>query len=248
MEHSIYKAAKHIIALSPGMKAGICKAGYPEQKVTVIPNCCDLKLFRPTAQNDPEPLFGNPGDVRFVFTGAHGLANGLDGALDGIAELKRRRFTGSHFIFIGDGSQKQRLMQRTRNESLQKYVTWKDMMKRTELAELLPRMDVGMMILANIPGFYYGTSPNKFFDYIASGLPVFNNYPGWIADKIEKHDCGVVVKPDNPEDYADKVQMLCQSSKLRKQMGAASRKLAETEFSRDVLGEKFVNTLEISRN
>jgi hypothetical protein len=29
--------------------------------------------------------------------------------------------------------------------------------------------DVGMQILANVPAFYYGTSPNKFFDYISAG-------------------------------------------------------------------------------
>ena len=41
--------------------------------------------------------------------------------------------------------------------------------------------DLGLMILKNIPAFYYGTSPNKFFDYISLGLPVLNNYPGWIT-------------------------------------------------------------------
>ncbi|UCE06026.1 MAG: glycosyltransferase family 4 protein [bacterium] len=244
MEHSIYKAAKHIIALSPGMKEGICKTGYPRQNVTVIPNCCDLDLFQPKPQDALEPNYGKPSDIRFIFTGAHGIANGLDAVLDGVAELKKRNFKGVHFVFIGDGSQKLRLMQRTRDESLEDYITWVDPIKKMELADLLPRMDVGMMILANIPEFYYGTSPNKFFDYIASGLPVLNNYPGWLADIIQKNSCGLVAKPDDPADFADKVEMLCQSSDMRKQMSIASRKLAESEFSRDVLGDKFVATLE----
>lgn len=244
MEHSIYKVAKHIIALSTGIKEGVQKTGYPEEKITVIPNCCDIDLFKPMSQNKPEPKYGKPGDIRFVFTGAHGIANGLDAVLDGINELKKRQFTRVHFIFIGDGSQKPRLMQRAKVESLEDYVTWVNPIKKIELTELLPRMDVGMMILANIPEFYYGTSPNKFFDYIASGLPVLNNYPGWLADMIQNNNCGLVAKPDNPRDFANKVEILCKSSKIRRKMGTASRELAEREFSRDVLGDKFVATLE----
>ena len=54
-------------------------------------------------------------------------------------------------------------------------------MPKTELNKLVASADVGLMVLANVPAFYYGTSPNKFFDYISSGLPVLNNYPGWLA-------------------------------------------------------------------
>lgn len=243
MERSIYKAAQHIIALSPGMKNGICRCGYDQANVTVIPNCCDIDLFRPKSKS-VESKYGKPGDIRFVFAGAHGMANGLDAVLDGIAELKKRNFQSAHFIFIGDGSQKAKLQQRATDESLVDYVTWLGFMKKTQLAELLPRMDVGMMILKNIPEFYNGTSPNKFFDYIAGGLPVLNNYPGWLADMIEQHQCGLVAKPDDPTDFADKVELLCQSKKMRSQMSLSARQLAEREFSRDRLGEKFIRTLE----
>ena len=43
---------------------------------------------------------------------------------------------------------------------------------------------IGLMVLSNIPAFYRGTSPNKFFDYLACGLPIINNYPGWLAGII----------------------------------------------------------------
>ena len=41
-------------------------------------------------------------------------------------------------------------------------VSWVDMMSKQELARHLPRFDVGMMVLANVRGFYTATSPNKF--------------------------------------------------------------------------------------
>ena len=83
------------------------------------------------------------------------------------------------------------------------------------LAKNESNVDVGLMILDNIPAFYESTSPNKFFDYLASGLPVLNNYPGWIASIIE-----------------------------RAEMGLRSRKLAETESARDLMSAKFIGELE----
>ena len=55
------------------------------------------------------------------------------------------------------------------------------------------------MILKNIPAFYYGTSPNKFFDYISIGLPVLINYPGWISNLITENKCGIYTPPENPK-------------------------------------------------
>ena len=40
MAKKIYAAANHIVALSPGMKEGIIRAGVPEKKITVIPYIC----------------------------------------------------------------------------------------------------------------------------------------------------------------------------------------------------------------
>src|SRR5690606_12490298 len=112
------------------------------------------------------------------------------------------------------------------------------------LAAVLPRMDVGLMILKNVPAFYFGTSPNKFFDYIASGLPVLNNYPGWLAGMIEEHGCGVAIPPDDPAAFADKVLWLRDHPEQLREMGARARSLAESQFSRDRLGAKFVRVLE----
>jgi glycosyltransferase involved in cell wall biosynthesis len=106
--------------------------------------------------------------------------------------------------------------------------------------------DIGLMILANVPAFYYGTSPNKFFDYLASGLPALNNYPGWLSDLITTHQCGVAVPPDNPEMFADALERLADNPELRETMRKNARMLAEADFSRGQLAERFVSWLEAS--
>lgn len=244
LECNVYRAADRIIALAPGIKEGICRTGYPHDRVAVIPNSCDLDLFRPSNEVLIDERFGSPGEFRLVFTGAHGLANGLHAVLDAAAELKRRKVLGIRFVFIGEGGQRDALIRRSHAEGLRSVVTWAPPIPKTELARILPGMDVGMMILKNVPAFYYGTSPNKFFDYIASGLPVLNNYPGWIAELVERNHCGVVVPPNDAPSFADAVLRLREDREDLREMGRRARLLAETQFSRDTLGDQLVAVLE----
>lgn len=247
MERRIYFAAERIIALAPGIRDGIRSTGYPAERIAVIPNGCDLDLFRPGPGALDDPRFGPPEDFRLVFTGAHGLANGLDAVLDAAAELKRRGERGIRFVFIGKGGQRPRLMERSRREGLDRMVSWVESIPKAELARVLPGMGAGLMVLKNLPAFYYGTSPNKFFDYIACGLPVLNNYPGWLADMIQEHRCGVVVPPENPAAFADAAVWLRDHPNERKEMALRARQLAEAQFSRDKLGDAFVKMLEEAR-
>lgn len=244
MERRIYAAAERIIALAPGIRDGVHKTGYPHERIALVPNGCDLELFRPDAGQLDDPRFGRPDEFRLVFTGAHGLANGLDAVLDAAVELKRRGASGIRFVFIGKGKLRDRLMARCRAEGLDDRVSWIESIPKAELARVLPRMSAGMMVLKNIPAFYYGTSPNKFFDYIACGLPVLNNYPGWLADMIREERCGMAVPPDDPAAFADAVVWLRDHPQERAEMGARARKLAEARFSRDRLGDEFVKVLE----
>ncbi len=244
LEHQIYRAASWIVALSPGMKEGVCRTGFPADRVTVIPNGSDLELFKPCPEKTLDERFGAPDDFRLVFTGAHGPANGLDAVLNAATELKRRGVKGVRFVLIGDGKSKPQLVARTAAERLDDVLTFVRPVPKLELARILPRMHVGMQILKNLPTFYYGTSPNKFFDYIASGLPVLNNYPGWLADMINTHRFGRAVPPDDPRAFVDAVLWLREHAPDLPEMGRRARALAEAEFSRDLLAQRFIQTLE----
>jgi glycosyltransferase involved in cell wall biosynthesis len=150
-------------------------------------------------------------------------------------------------VFIGSGSEKERLVARSRREGLEEMVSWVEPLPKEELARILPRMDAGLMILKNLPEFYYGTSPNKFFDYISCGLPVINNYPGWLADMIGERGCGLATPPGDAEKLADAAVWLRDHAEAREEMGRQARQLAEERFSRDRLGAAFVGVLEEAR-
>ena len=139
---------------------------------------------------------------------------------------------------------KPNLQERAKKEGLDNCLFF-DPIPKTELAKVLRHLDVGLMILDNVPAFYYGTSPNKFFDYIATGLPVLNNYPGWLAGMIMDSGCGVVVPPGDPKAFADALEDLSEKKEVLKKMGEQGRVLAETVFNRTALADQFVNVIEM---
>lgn len=145
-------------------------------------------------------------------------------------------------VLVGDCMQKQALQQRATDLKLNNIV-FHDPVNKTKLAGLMASADVGLQILANVPAFYYGTSPNKFFDYIAPGLPVLNNYLGWLAELIQQKHCGFAVPPENPQAFADTLEYAADNRDELIVMGKPARELAENSFSRKDLANQFVDWL-----
>ena len=100
------------------------------------------------------------------------------------------------------------------------------------------------MILADVPAFYFGTSPNKFFDYIAAGLPVLNNYPVGLPDLSRRTDAG------SRSPRVTRLRSLMRWNHSPMTVKRAGRWAAtrvywrESEFDRSMLSERFVSYLE----
>lgn len=261
LEWTAYKSAHRLIGLSPGIVDGIARRGIPRERIAMIPNGCDLSLFQAVpvdryspAQKNEMKVSGQPlidhkqawrpdgvgkNDLMAVFAGTHGMANGLDAVLSAAAVLKQQQREDIKIVLIGQGKLKLELMARAKSEGLNNIV-FHEPVSKDQLAGLMVSTDIGLQVLANVPAFYYGTSPNKFFDYIACGLPVLNNYPGWLADMIKERHCGIVVPPENPDAFAAALIFLADNREKLSPMGKASRDLAVQLFDREKLADQFV--------
>lgn len=242
LEWASYRSAHRLIGLSPGIVEGIAHRGVPRERIALVPNGCDLGIFG-KASEPWRPAEVAADDLLAVFAGTHGMANGLDAVLDTAAELKRRGRTDIKLLLIGQGKLKPGLQARAKREGLDNVV-FHGPVNKARLAGLMAATDVGLQILANVPAFYYGTSPNKFFDYIAGGLPVLNNYPGWLAELIAQHQCGFAVPPDNAVAFADALEQADRDRSALKAMGQCAHALAEREFDRALLADRWVDWVE----
>lgn len=238
LEWCSYRSAHRCIGLSPGIVEGIKKRGVKASKVEIVPNGCDLTIFadnvhpwRPDGVTDT--------DLMAVFTGTHGQANGLDAALNAAVELKKRGRHDIKLVLVGQGKLKESLQARAKKEGLDNVI-FHPPVNKSKLAELMKGADIGLQLLANIPAFYYGTSPNKFFDYISAGLPVLNNYPGWLAGMINDNNCGYAIEPDNAQAFADALINAADNKELLPEMGDNALALAKRDFNRHNLADKWV--------
>lgn len=243
LEWAAYKSADKLIALSPGIEKGIQRYRKDHENIAMIPNGCDLNIFADASSESWRPEGVKDSDLMAVFTGTHGMANGLDAVLDAGSELKKLGTSDIKLVLVGDGKLKLELVDRAGQLELDNVI-FHEPVNKTALSGLMKSADVGMQLLANIPAFYYGTSPNKFFDYIAAGLPVLNNYPGWVADMITEFNCGVAVAPDNSTAFAEALIQLSDSKAGLPEMGKNAQALAKERFDRELLSAQFVEHLE----
>jgi len=245
LEWTSYRSANRCIGLSPGIVEGIKARGVNSDKIALVPNGCDLSIFDYESKVDVKIEKWRPdgvkeSDLLAIFTGTHGIANGLDAALNAAAELKVRGRKDIKIALVGQGKLKLQLIEKAKELELDNVVFHQPVNKE-KLAGLMASADVGLQLLANIPAFYYGTSPNKFFDYISAGLPVLNNYPGWLAGMIEDNNCGFAVEPESTIAFADALEKAADNRSKLEQMGKNSLQLAKTEFDRKILADKWVN-------
>ncbi len=240
LEWVSYRSAQRLVGLSPGICQGIRKRGVAENRIVMVPNGCDFSIFDDKAVAPWRPEGVAEGDLMAVFTGTHGLANGLDAALNAAAVLQKRGRNDIKLVLVGDGKLKPQLKARAEAEGLTN-VLFLDPVDKAKLSQLMAAADLGMQLLANIPAFYYGTSPNKFFDYISSGLPVLNNYPGWLADLINESGCGLPVSPEDPVAFANALICAADDRAALANMGRNARQLAAERFDRTKLAVHWVS-------
>jgi glycosyltransferase involved in cell wall biosynthesis len=239
LEWSSYKSANRLVGLSPGIVEGIASRGVVRDRIAMVPNGCDLALFssfksawRPEGVRDNQLLA--------IFTGTHGHANGLESVLNAAAELKLRGRDDIRFALVGEGSKKLTLQKQALDRNLDS-ILFLDPMPKAQLSNLMAGADLGLQLLQNVPAFYYGTSPNKFFDYIAAGLPVLNNYPGWLAQLIAEHGCGFAVRPDDAVAFADALIEAADDRLALRKKGDGALRLATSVFSRQTLADQWVS-------
>ena len=242
MAKKIYSRAAHIVALSPGMKEGIVRAGVPAEKVSVIPNASDLDLFQPDLDGSAWRGRLGLGD-RFaaIYFGAMGLANGLEYVIEAARILAERG--SSHIVLVlhGAGGKRADLEKMARSYGLTNVVFSDLVPDKAELARIVAACDVCMTIYRATKEHTW--SPNKMFDSLAAGKPVLVNVPGWLGSLIESNNCGRSLDPYRPNALADALEALAANPQLCREMGKNARALAERQFDRRKLASQLEDVL-----
>ena len=239
----IYKNASAIISLSPGISEGIRKYEY-DAPLYELSNFSDTELFKPEITDEfLRTKYLKPGEKGVIYFGALGVANHLEYMLD-IAEKAKE--IPLHFFIVGDGSEKEKLMQIANSKKLDN-VTFLPPLPKNELPALLSIMDFSYISFLNLP-VLTTCSPNKLFDSLAAGKICITNTRGWMKDLLEKEECGFYANPEKPEEFIDKITALLHDENNMKVLKNNARRIAEEKYSERVICDKVVeviNSMEI---
>lgn len=243
LERGVYRAAAHVVALSPGIRDGVVSAGVDPDRVTLIPNASDLELFSPDV--DPAGLreeLGLEDDFVCAYFGTMGEANDLTQVVEAAALLRDRGEDGVAFVLQGGGRHRAAIEADVRRRELSNVVLLPPGDKAS-VARLAAASDACLTIFKDVP-VLATNSPNKLFDTFAAGRPAIVNTDGWQRELVERHEAGLFARPGDAADLADQVLRLRDDPDLTAALGRNARRLAEAEFDRRALAERLRGVLE----
>lgn len=243
LERFAYANAARIIALSPGMEAGVVAVSKKHTgRITMIPNCSDLDRFGASVQSSEIGMMDRfEGKFVCSYFGTLGYANDLGFMVEVAKKLRDAKVDDILIYLVGQGRDREMLDQAIIDNELTNVVV--DGPYPPALApEIAARSNVCLTLFRDLP-VLHTCSPNKFFDSLAAGKPVVTNMTGWIAGLVAEHECGYAVTPGDAAGFAKRLIELKDDPDVVDRMGENARGLAEAEFSRDAMFTKFEQVL-----
>jgi glycosyltransferase involved in cell wall biosynthesis len=243
LERFAYSQSARVVALSPGMAAGVARTGYPGGRIIVIPNGCDLAFFERNIERGRafRQRLGISNDRIVVgYAGTLGRINGVGYLVHVAAALKAdHRFV---FLLIGEGQERVQIEAAAReHDVLNRNLIMHGKIAKTGMADVFSGLDVATSLFLPIPEME-SNSANKFFDALAAGCCVAINYGGWQAELLNEAGAGVRLSRD-PQSAARQLQSLADDPERLKAAGRKARLLAVERFSRDKLAAQVESVL-----
>jgi len=236
IENLLYKHSSLVVVLSKGCVNYVKNKGA--KNVKYLSNGPDLKLFRYYKLPTQFEEFSEKRPFRIIYSGAHGLVNGLENVIEAAKLLEKLPIL---FYFLGDGQEKNNLI---KYASDLKSIIFKDPISQIKIPKYLSRFDAIIVSLSDIKLFRYGVSPNKLYDAYALGRPVITTIPGLINDEVKEYKIGVTAKAENPDQLASAIKdLFYMPREEREKMSLRARKLAETNYSRKYMCEGFLKEI-----
>jgi glycosyltransferase involved in cell wall biosynthesis len=200
LERFLYSRADRIIVLTEGIADNLRAKGVDPASLELIPNAA----LRPAPLDDVKRqavrrMLGWDDKVVLIYAGAHGLANGLDQAIEAARLMPPD--AAVLFAFLGDGPAKRSLLARAAGL---RNVRFYDPLPRSEVDDILRAADIGLLSLRRAE-IFAGTRPNKLFDYMSAALPILSTVGGEAWGIIQEADFGVYAEPGDPAALAQAV-------------------------------------------
>jgi glycosyltransferase involved in cell wall biosynthesis len=221
-QRAAYCFAHTIVANSRAAANRLLFERVPSRKVTIIPNGLDLDL----------DVYGfNRGGAapRSTLRNIVVVANlraekGHDVLIDAAADVLRR-FPDTRFEVVGTGPERERLV--ARSEARRVAHAFLFLGHREDVTARLMAADI-FVLPSRSEAF-----PNAVLEAMATGLPIVASGVGGIPELVDNGRTGLLVRPGDSRDLADRLCELMADPARAARLGEAARSEARSRYSFD---------------
>lgn len=207
----------------------ISEYGLPENKVALIYQGIDSKRFRSSERLQAEslrryPLKENAAPV-IGCIGSFEERKGQSILLETMVELRDGPLPVAHLLLVGDGPQKEEIIDQVDRLDLDSIVTIHPFTNEPEVA--LRRLDMLVLPSMGMEGL-----PNVLQESLAMGIPVIGTDVGGVSEVVEDGVTGYVVSPGDPTALAGAIQRMWGDKVVYAEMQSNGVNLVMEKFDR----------------
>lgn len=246
LESSTYIKSDALIFTMPGGKEYCEKYNIHSDKIYYINNGVDVELYD-MQKSDLSFHIEDFDDTKFnvFYTGTVSHYNGIDYLIDAAKEIQQSGYNDIHIYIVGDGL----LLEKITNQAMEYHlsnVTFLGDIEKKYIPSILSKSDLNLLLGVSLPLNRFGFSPNKLFDYFASGKPILSNRFTKYDYVVESNSGitvldesatsianGMIYFKDLKENYKSRYTEFCENSRKQahvysfKELGAKLNNLIE---------------------
>jgi glycosyltransferase involved in cell wall biosynthesis len=201
IELALYKDAKVVIPVTHSFKNNLIKRNIDPKKITVITNGVDRNIYKPLNKNlKLQNELNLNGKFVVGYFGTHGLAHGLDFIIKSSKKINSDKI---HFLFVGDGSEKNSLIRLADKYNISN-ISFVDSVSENKIIEYISLSDISLINLKKNDTFK-SVIPSKMFNVASMQKPILLGVDGEARSILEKYSAGVFFEPENEKMFIKKL-------------------------------------------
>ena len=237
--HLYFNASKIIVVTNSFKNYLITEHQITPEKIGVFKNGIIINNLKKPKLNDVIALkesLGLENKIVISYIGTHGLAHGLKFILESISKISNPYL---HFLFIGDGAERQNLIDYS-NKLHSKNFTFLKSVSKIDIPLYIDLSDYSLVNLKKSDEFK-NVIPSKIFENIAMYKPILLGVEGESKKLINDYGVGVCFEPENEKSFLNALDDIQKLDKVSFKLNCDKMLV---DFDRNIISEnliKFIN-------